>query len=165
MNLIAKVFPNLHLRVEFTNRTEAGGSVYVNKTDFMDAFHHSVPHVPMMAASYQQFLFELASMITYKHPDTGAYHLSESPEGRAIYAEDKRKHKITQRSYRTGMKKVGADGAQRANIISLTEYVSFEDVMGKCLRVWDLEDDYLQVSKVQGALYFLQCWFRKVRSI
>ncbi|GMH96205.1 hypothetical protein TrST_g13194 [Triparma strigata] len=161
MNLIAKVFPNLHLRVEFMNRTETGGSVYVNKTDFMDAFHHSVPHVPMMAASYQQFLFELASMITYKHPDTGAYHLSESHEGRAIYAEDKRKQKIIQQSYKAGMKKVGADGVQRANIISLTEYVSFEDVMGKCLRVWDLEDDYLQVSKVQGALYFLQCWFRK----
>lgn len=73
MNLISRVFPDLQLRLSFLKHTTAHSSVFVNKSDFMDAFHHSVPHVPKMAASYQQFLFELGSMLNYKHPDTGEF--------------------------------------------------------------------------------------------
>ena len=37
--------------------------------------------------------------------------------------------------------------------------------MKKCIRVWDLEDDYLKMSQVQSALCLLQFWYRKHKKI
>ncbi|GMH82011.1 hypothetical protein TL16_g09119 [Triparma laevis f. inornata] len=161
MNLISRVFPDLQLRLSFLKHTAVHSSVFVNKSDFMDAFHHSVPHVPKMAASYQQFLFELGSMLNYKHPDTGEFCPAGSFAGKAIYVKNKACQNAVQQSYETSMKNLNTPHSHRDKFNALTEYVSFEDAMNLCLRVWDLEDDYLQCSKVQSALRLLQYWFRK----
>ena len=85
MDLMATVFPNLRLRQEFLGQVERYGHVYCKKLKFMDAFHHSVPHVPRAAASYQAFLFDLKGMLNFKHPQEGTYHSNQSLEGKAIY--------------------------------------------------------------------------------
>ena len=71
---------------------------------------------------------------------------------------------LVERSSKNDMKKIGT-GGEMEKFKALEEYISFEEAMSKCIRVWDLEDDYLKMSQVQSALILLQFWFRKHQKI
>lgn len=56
----------------------------------------------------------------------------------AIYVKNKASQKAVQQ-YETSMKNLNTPHSHRDKFNALTEYVSFEDAMNLCLRVWDLE--------------------------
>jgi len=164
MELMMRTFPALHLRRNFTASIDKDSAVYVDKGAFMDAFHHSVPHVPKIAASYQKFLLQIGSMLHYK-TESGGYVSTDSAEGRTLYIEYKHNAKVTKRNFESTSKARGMEGSRQRFENVLKEFVSFEDAMYKCLRVWDLEDDYMQISRVQNSLSFLQFWFRRHKKL
>lgn len=118
MELMMRTFPDCNLRRKFTTSINTFSAVYVDKNLFMDAFHHSVPHVPKIAASYQQFLLQVGTMLHYK--GTNAYVGTETKEGRALYIEAKKNEEATRRHFENDAKKRRMEG-KRGRFIAINE--------------------------------------------
>ena len=122
MDLMMAVYPELRLRQEFYRQISEHDGVYCKKSNFIDAFHHSVPHVPRIAASYQAFLFDLGGMLMYKDLRDGSYWNIDSTEGKAIYHQYRMRADLVEKGFEKDMKMVGGCG-NREKFKALDEYI------------------------------------------
>jgi hypothetical protein len=154
------MFPDLRFKYHIEASAEKYGTCYVKKFDFLDSLRKAAAHVPLTSACSLNIMHELAGMLYYKDVNGDCFVPAESEEGRKLYKANQVARTKLISSFKQDSVRAGMEGS-RADINALPDYIDFEVGLSKCMRLWDLEDDYLKISRVQTSLTFLQYWWRK----